>query len=155
MFVWTCSIERQSLNRIFSGNPVLFEKSFRRQPAFDSANPVRTLSSVNDPTLRCPALWWAILLREELRQFVRTARFENDTPSFPDDDVIAAAHDIGHDSEAFVEFDQGNEVRSILVETGLSGIDFRDGVHHAAAGGIEPAKLCRPTTNTPCPRVEL
>ncbi len=24
MFVWTCSIKRQSLNRIFSGNPVTY-----------------------------------------------------------------------------------------------------------------------------------
>jgi hypothetical protein len=41
-----------------TGTPY-FGKSYRLQRPFDSNSPVRTLSSVNDPTLRRPALWWA------------------------------------------------------------------------------------------------
>ena len=39
-----------------------FEMSSRLQPSFDSNRPVRTLSSVNNPAIRCPALWWAHVL---------------------------------------------------------------------------------------------
>jgi hypothetical protein len=39
-----------------------FSRSGRLQPPFDSNRPVRTLSCVNDPALRCPALWWAHVL---------------------------------------------------------------------------------------------
>jgi hypothetical protein len=48
-----------------AGTP-LFGKSPRYQPPFDSARSVRMLSSVNDPTLRCPALWWAHILLGEV-----------------------------------------------------------------------------------------
>jgi hypothetical protein len=47
-----------------TGSPY-FGKAPRLQPPFDSNNTVRTLSSVNDPALRCPALWWAHLLLAE------------------------------------------------------------------------------------------
>jgi hypothetical protein len=47
-----------------TGTP-LFGKSHRYQPSFDSARSVRMLSSVNDPALRCPALWWAHILLSE------------------------------------------------------------------------------------------
>jgi hypothetical protein len=50
-----------------------FGKSYRLQRPFDSNSPVRTLSSVNDPALRCPALWWAhVLLCESHRCCNRT-----------------------------------------------------------------------------------
>jgi hypothetical protein len=50
-----------------TGSPY-FAKAPRLQPPFDSNNNVRTLSSVNDPALRCPALWWAhVLLAESHR----------------------------------------------------------------------------------------
>jgi hypothetical protein len=45
-----------------------FSRSGRLQPPFDSNRPVRTLSSVNDPALRCPALWWAHVLLCELHR---------------------------------------------------------------------------------------
>jgi hypothetical protein len=45
-----------------------FRKSCRLQLPFDSNSPVRTLSSVNDPALRCPALWWAHVLLCEHRR---------------------------------------------------------------------------------------
>jgi hypothetical protein len=32
------------------------------QPPFDSDQPVRTLSSVNNPAICCPAIWWAHVL---------------------------------------------------------------------------------------------
>lgn len=45
-----------------------FGKASRQQPPFDCNGAVRTLSSVNDPALRCPALWWAhVLLAESHR----------------------------------------------------------------------------------------
>jgi hypothetical protein len=47
-----------------TGSPY-FGKAPRLQPPFDSINTVRTLSSINDPALRCPALWWAHLLLAE------------------------------------------------------------------------------------------
>ena len=50
-----------------TGSPY-FGKASRLQPPFDSNTTVRTLSSVNDPALRCPALWWAhVLLAESHR----------------------------------------------------------------------------------------
>jgi hypothetical protein len=50
-----------------TGSPY-FGKAPRLQPPFDSNAVVRTLSSVNDPALRCPALWWAhVLLAESHR----------------------------------------------------------------------------------------
>jgi hypothetical protein len=50
-----------------TGSPY-FGKALRLQPAFDSNATVRTLSSVNDPALRCAALWWAhVLLAESHR----------------------------------------------------------------------------------------
>ena len=45
-----------------------FGKAPRLQPPFDANIAVRTLSSVNDPAQRCPALWWAhVLLAESHR----------------------------------------------------------------------------------------
>jgi hypothetical protein len=44
-----------------TGSPY-FGKARRRQPPYDSDAPVRTLSAVNEPTLRSPALWWAHVL---------------------------------------------------------------------------------------------
>lgn len=50
-----------------TGSPY-FGKAHRLQPPFDGTRPVRTLSCVNDPALRCPALWWAhVLLAESHR----------------------------------------------------------------------------------------
>jgi hypothetical protein len=50
-----------------TGNPY-FGKAPRLQPPFDASSAVRTLSSVNDPAQRCPALWWAhVLLAESHR----------------------------------------------------------------------------------------
>lgn len=42
-----------------------FRKAPRLQPPYDSDASVRTLSSVNDPALRCAALWWAHVLLAE------------------------------------------------------------------------------------------
>ena len=39
-----------------------FTTSHRYQPPFEEALTLRTLSSVNLPELRCPALWWAYAL---------------------------------------------------------------------------------------------
>jgi hypothetical protein len=45
-----------------------FGKATRFQPPFNSVGGVRALSSVNDPAIRCPALWWAhVLLAESHR----------------------------------------------------------------------------------------
>jgi hypothetical protein len=53
----------------FSGTGIpYFGKALRLQPPFDANSAVRTLSSVNDPAQRCPALWWAhVLLAESHR----------------------------------------------------------------------------------------
>jgi hypothetical protein len=52
---------------IGTGRPY-FGKAPRLQLPLDSIGAVRTLSSVNDPALRCPALWWAhVLLAESHR----------------------------------------------------------------------------------------
>jgi hypothetical protein len=47
-----------------TGSPY-FRKAPRLQPPYDSDASVRTLSSVNDPALRCAALWWAHVLLAE------------------------------------------------------------------------------------------
>ena len=47
-----------------TGSPY-FRKAPRLQPPYDSDAIVRTLSSVNDPALRCAALWWAHVLLAE------------------------------------------------------------------------------------------
>ena len=47
----------------------------RIQPPFDADQPVRTLSSVNNPAMRSPALWWAhVLLCETHRCHNRSRR---------------------------------------------------------------------------------
>jgi hypothetical protein len=59
--------EELPLGILGTGRPY-FGKAHRLQPPFDSTGAVRTLSSVNDPALRCPALWWAhVLLAESHR----------------------------------------------------------------------------------------
>jgi hypothetical protein len=47
-----------------TGSPY-FGKAPRLQTPFDSNATVRILLSVNDPALRCPALWWAHVLLAE------------------------------------------------------------------------------------------
>jgi hypothetical protein len=47
-----------------TGSPY-FRKAPRLQPPYDSDASARTLSSVNDPALRCAALWWAHVLLAE------------------------------------------------------------------------------------------
>jgi TniQ len=47
-----------------TGSPY-FGKAPRLQPPYDSDAAVRTLSSVNEPALRCAALWWAHVLLAE------------------------------------------------------------------------------------------
>jgi hypothetical protein len=59
------AVERLPFPTWLAGTP-LFGKSPRYQPSFDSAKSVRMLSSVNDPALRCPALWWAHILLSEV-----------------------------------------------------------------------------------------
>jgi hypothetical protein len=56
-----------------TGSPY-FGKAPRLQPPFDSNGAVRTLSSVNDPALRCPALWWAHVLLAESRRCCNPAQ---------------------------------------------------------------------------------
>jgi hypothetical protein len=59
--------EELPMGIVGTGSPY-FGRAYRLQPPFDSNGTVRTLSSVNDPALRCPALWWAHVLLAEMHR---------------------------------------------------------------------------------------